>query len=218
MTLTRPLLLSGTVVAAMSAASAWAATRVGDRLLPVHFGLNGPDNYQPAAVALWTFPALAVAVTALFAALPALMRRTGRLERSQGAYQTVWLTVLMVLALTEASVIAAALGAVPDPQRLVMGGVGALLIVMGNLMGKIRYNFVFGVRTPWTLANERVWDKTHRFIGPWFMAWGATVLAATLLAPGNREVLRYALIGGGGLTVALAFIYSYLAARRLDEA
>ncbi|CAN5177061.1 SdpI family protein [soil metagenome] len=218
MTNARPLMISGAVVVAMSALARWAVDRVGDRRLPMHFGLNGPDNYQPAAVALWSFPVIALGVTLFFAVMPAVMPRTGRLERSQSAYQAVWLGVLMVLAITQAAIVAAAVGATSDSERIVFAGVGALLIVLGNLMGKIRYNYVFGVRTPWTLADERVWDKTHRFMGPWFMAWGPCVLAVAVFAPGGGVWLRYAMLGGAGVTLGLSLAYSYLAARRAGAA
>ncbi len=33
---------------------------------------------------------------------------------------------------------------------------------MGNFFGKIRRNFFLGIRVPWTLASERVWNETHR--------------------------------------------------------
>jgi len=34
--------------------------------------------------------------------------------------------------------------------------------LFGNLLGKVRPNFFLGIRTPWTLASERVWIATHR--------------------------------------------------------
>src|SRR3569623_156189 len=42
---------------------------------------------------------------------------------------------------------------------------GAVLVLVGNYLPKDRYNLVIGIRTPWTLADERVWDRTHRVIG-----------------------------------------------------
>ena len=43
-----------------------------------------------------------------------------------------------------------------------MGGISLFFALMGNVMGKVRRNFWVGFRTPWTLANERVWNATHR--------------------------------------------------------
>ena len=42
--------------------------------------------------------------------------------------------------------------------------------LVGNLMGKIKRNFYVGIRTPWTLADERVWTQTHRLAAHrWFV-------------------------------------------------
>ena len=33
---------------------------------------------------------------------------------------------------------------------------------LGNYMGNLKPNYFAGVRTPWTLASETVWRKTHQ--------------------------------------------------------
>ena len=52
---------------------------------------------------------------------------------------------------------------------------------MCNVLGKLRPNHSVGIRTRWTLDNERVWDQTHRFGGKAFVLAGVLllVLAAT---------------------------------------
>ena len=49
---------------------------------------------------------------------------------------------------------------------------GVMLIVVGNILGKLRANYVIGIRTRWTLADPTVWDKTHRFTGRLMFAGG----------------------------------------------
>ena len=41
-----------------------------------------------------------------------------------------------------------------------------LFIIIGNVMGRIRPTFFVGIRTPWTLADDEVWRKTHRLAAP----------------------------------------------------
>ena len=43
--------------------------------------------------------------------------------------------------------------------------IGTLLIILGNYMPKARVNALYGLRTKWSLANERVWQKSQRFGG-----------------------------------------------------
>ena len=69
-----------------------------------------------------------------------------------------------------------------DVSRIIAACVGALLCVAGNYMPKFRHNYFCGIRTPWTLASETCWRRTHRFAGPlWF--WGGLALAAGQLFP-----------------------------------
>ncbi len=94
------------------------------------------------------------------------------------------------------------------------GGLRALLVVLGltfaligNYLPKAPQNWVFGVRTPWTLSSPRAWQATNRvggwiFIGlglavvaaawwwpPEWVLWG--MMAALLLATGYLVVLSY---------------------------
>ena len=63
-----------------------------------------------------------------------------------------------------------------------------LLAVLGNYLPKTRYNYVMGVRTPWTLSDERVWDQTHRLAGPLMMAGGVVVMGGGLAGEQVRKL------------------------------
>ena len=82
-----------------------------------------------------------------------------------------------------------------------------LFIVIGNSMPKIKFNYTFGVKTPWTLANETVWYKTHRFSGKVWVICGFVVLAGMFLP--SKWILSF-LLGVILTSALLPFIYSYL--------
>lgn len=77
----------------------------------------------------------------------------------------------------------AALGGDVDLPQTMLAGTGLCLLLVGNVMGKLRPNARVGIRTPWTLANTRVWEQTHRFGGKAFVLAGLVLmgLAATPL-------------------------------------
>ena len=54
---------------------------------------------------------------------------------------------------------------------------------MGNVMGKVRKNFYIGIRVPWTLASDRVWNDTHR-LAAWLMVGGGVDRASSLVIAG----------------------------------
>jgi uncharacterized membrane protein len=58
---------------------------------------------------------------------------------------------------------------------------GALMIVNGNVAGKLPHGHARGFRFPWALDDAEIWDKTQRF-GGWVMVIaGLLVLNASLL-------------------------------------
>jgi len=61
-----------------------------------------------------------------------------------------------------------------------LGGVGIFMALMGNVMGKVRRNFWLGIRTPWTLASERVWYATHRLAAKSMVATGLLAFLSVL--------------------------------------
>jgi len=89
-------------------------------------------------------------------------------------------------------VLAKALGSDISIDRLVPIGVGMLLIVIGNIMPRTRPNWFVGIRTPWTLSSDRVWERTHRFGGQLLVAAGALTVLVGIFAP---ELAMPVLIG-----------------------
>jgi uncharacterized membrane protein len=98
-------------------------------------------------------------------------------------------------------------------DRAVLGGIGLFFVLIGNVMGKVRRNFWLGVRTPWTLANERVWYATHRLAGKTMVAGGLVTLVAALAGmPGVVAVA--ALVGAALVPVGYSLVYY----KRLERA
>ncbi|MEK7167698.1 MAG: SdpI family protein, partial [Patescibacteria group bacterium] len=84
-------------------------------------------------------------------------------------------------------------------------------IVLGNYLGKIKPNWFMGIRTPWTLSSEVVWNKTHRMGGRLFIILGLTLMIVPWLPALWGMIL---LFSGIILLVLGTFIYSYIAYRQ----
>lgn len=90
--------------------------------------------------------------------------------------------------------------------------IGLLFLILGNVMGKVRFNYTFGIRTPWTLSDETVWRKTHRMAGPVWMAAGVVMIAGAFV-PGSWSLpLTLTTIA---VVVLFPTAYSYWLHRRL---
>ncbi|MFY9500060.1 MAG: SdpI family protein, partial [bacterium] len=80
-------------------------------------------------------------------------------------------------------------------------------IIIGNVMGRIRPTFFVGIRTPWTLADDEVWRKTHRLAAPlWVLAGFLGLVTAILPPPWNALGLLAPLF----LAAIVPVVYSYL--------
>ncbi len=78
--------------------------------------------------------------------------------------------------LAQLLIILTALGIKVDVSAASQILVGAMFIVVGNYLGKIRSNFLTGIRTPWTLSSELSWEKTNRLAGKLFVTAGIVLI------------------------------------------
>lgn len=209
--MTRPSLLeSGIVIGAMLAASAVAVGRVPtDARIAIHFDLAGqPDGFADPVTAFFAMPAIAMAMSALFALLPRLEPLAENLARSGAAYAASWRAVILLLAACHALLIGYALGLIREVPGFMTALLGLFLVATGNVAGKTRPILLFGIRTPWTLADEGIWRRTHRLYGRASVALGlGLVVLAFAKAP--PVILATATLGGLALLVAASMAYSW---------
>lgn len=208
-------LASLAVVAGLAAAGAWVASSLpGDVALPTHWDIRGePDAFSDKWSALMMPVVLAVGVSLLFFFLPALESRQEGLKRSQGLYLWSWVALLLMCVMVQLAVISTALHWPVHATSFILAGVGLILVLIGNQLGKSRSMYLIGIRTPWTLASEEVWIRTHRLAGKLMVVGGALlVLAAFLPLPsGPIATLMIIVIAA---TAIVPIVYSYVLWRR----
>lgn len=99
-------------------------------------------------------------------------------------------------------------GALPAELCSVLGAaIGLLYVVIGNIIPKARLGAVIGVRTPWSMKNEQVWQSSNRFGGAMLFASGVLIIAESLIFRGM--LVLYILLGIIAVAVAATVIYSY---------
>lgn len=97
-------------------------------------------------------------------------------------------------------------------NSIILLGAGIFMIVISNFMGVIKHNSLLGIRTPWTLANEVVWKKTHRLGGHTGVTGG--ILMCIFSVPGFIfKTYVLSIIGfilGISLIAIVPIVYSYI--------
>lgn len=177
--------------------------------VPTHWDAHGNvDGYSPRAFGVFLLPMLMAGMWALMRALPSIDPRHENYPKMRGAYDLVMNATLTVLLATHVVVIAAMLGLPVSITRVLPVLVGAMFVVIGNVLPQARPNFFFGIRTPWTLSNDRVWQRTHRIGGYLFVGCGIVVVASALLPTS----IAFPVLLGAGMVAALgSVLFSFIA-------
>src|SRR5688500_8946591 len=173
------------VVIVLLAAAALASLVMYARLpdpAPIHWDVNGDaDGFGPRWLLAALLPASTALVTALLMALPLLGPMRQNIERFRSVYGKIIIALVATLAVIHVFTLMKAAGGNVRFEVVVPLAAGLLLVAIGNWMGKIRRNFWIGVRTPWTLANDVVWERTNRLGGRLMVALGLLVAIVALI-------------------------------------
>ncbi len=105
------------------------------------------------------------------------------------------------------AVLAFALGLPIDMRRVERGVYAMLLLGLGNILPKLPRNGLVGIRTPWTLANPAVWERTHRMDG--YLLTAAGLVSVACLPARGKSASRLPLaatLSAVGLSTAYSFV------------
>lgn len=203
----KPYLLPSILV--MLAALAFCAWLYPDlpRQIPIHWNAQGEvDGYAPRATIFAHSAVMAVLIAVWWYALPALSPKRFSVEDFLPTYGYTCLAVVGLLAFLQCVQAWAAIQGDLAIDRVLMTGMALFFALTGNVMGKVRRNFWLGIRTPWTLANERVWYATHRLAAR-SMVIGAALSLLLLLARMPAPACVAVLIGSVLLPAAWSLVY-----------
>lgn len=184
------------------------------RQIPAHWNTAGQvDSYMDKTLAVILFPSITLLIVVLFPLLSSIDPRKKNYESFLRPWHIVQMAIVAFFAYLYFVILYLAFNPSASIETFVFVGIGTLFIIIGNYLGKMRQNYFVGIKTPWTLNNEKVWNKTQR-IGGWsFLIAGLIVLI--------NGFVQWQLVASMIFSVALAVVfpigYSYYAYRRFTE-
>jgi len=203
------------IVAAGFIASAVVYPRLPETI-PTHWDFSGhPNGWSSRFWGAWLIPIFLLGMWALVRILPRIDPRGSNYAKFGGAFEAIIDTIMLFMLALHIVALRAALGHPMQMQRILPIGVGVVLIVIGNLLPRARPNWFVGIRTPWTLSSDRVWEKTHRFGGRLFVAGGLIITIASFLWVQEAHVILFVVMA---LVASSVMIYSYLEWKREQTA
>ena len=178
--------------------------------VPTSFGFDGAVNAYGPRSTMWLLAGLGPLMALAFQFVPRIDPKRGNYAKFQRYYDQfaismeLFLLVLFCLFVTETL----QPGTV-SIGRMVTALVGALFLLLGNMMGKIKHNYFFGIRTPWTLADPDVWTRTHSLGGKLWFALGLVLLPCSFLLPEQVffVILMVGVLGSAGLLTVLSYLW-----------
>jgi uncharacterized membrane protein len=182
-------------------------------VIPIHWGLHGEANgFADKFSGILGLPVIITLVMVLLIVLPRFRSMEFSLEAFRDIYaMMIFATIAMIFSI-EAMVIVSALGVDLPVATIISLLIGFLFIAMGGMMPHIRRNTIMGIRLPWTLASEEVWNRTHEYGGRIFMAAGVLVVLGSLVAGIWAMALMLVIILGSTLYIG---IWSFRLAKSL---
>jgi uncharacterized membrane protein len=167
---------------------------------------------MPRFWAAFLMPLVSIGLLLLFLAIPAIDPLKANIAKFRSYYNAFIALIIVFMLFIHAITLAWNLGYDQfNIGNAIIPAVGLILIFAGVITMKAKRNFFIGIRTPWTLSNDTVWEETHKLGGKLFIAAGIiTMLSVFLGERGIWIMLPAALLAG-----LVPVVYSYIVWRRI---
>jgi immunity protein, SdpI family len=208
------IIVSLIVILAVTIASAIVYPRLPE-MAASHWNAAGQvDGYMPRFWAAFLMPLVSVGLLLLFLVIPAIDPLKANIAKFRGYFNGFITLIIVFMLFIHGVTLAWNLGYDQfNIGNAIVPAVGLIFIFAGVMMMKAKRNFFIGIRTPWTLSNDTVWEETHKLGGKLFIGAGIiTMLAIFFGENGIWIMLPVALLAG-----FIPVVYSYFLWRRITK-
>ena len=210
MTTRTTTIISLVLVAAAVLAGVLLWNRLPDPM-PSHWNAAGEiDGYMSKFWGIFLVPIITIALLGLFLVIPHIDPLKANIAKFIGVFNVFILVFVAYMLYIYTLTLFAALGVPFNMTTMLVPVVGLLFIGVGYMMGRAKRNFFIGIRTPWTLSSETVWDETHKLGSKLFMLGGAVTIVSALLGEKGIWLLLAAMF----IAAFVPIVYSYILWRR----
>ncbi len=182
--------------------------------MPSHWSFTGEiQSYMSKKDFIWLM-LLPVGLYLMMEFLPRIDPRRKSYDQHYRAYGFFELFMVLFMIGMQWLAISASLGAELDMPRISIAGIGLMFVVIGNFMPQIRPNYFYGIKTPWTLASEEVWRKTHRMGGFVYTIAGLTAFLANFFISKQFALPLFILLM---VVLFIPVAYSYVIFKKIEQ-
>ena len=184
--------------------------------VPMHWNVHGEIDRYGSRNELFLIAGINVFLGVFMSAMAKIDPKQKNYTRFRETYEwmIIWtlgfMTVLMGVVLVETMQ-----PGTLNISKVVCAMVGILFVVLGNMMPKVKQNFFTGVKTPWALSSDAVWNKTQRLGGKCLVLGGILIMGSALLSSGEAAVFMIILVAV--LVTVAPLVMSYIWYRKEME-
>ena len=187
-----------------------------DRLpeqMPSHWNINDQvDGYTSRFWGVFLMPLITLGMFVLFLVIPNIDPLKGNIAQFRGTFNIFIVLIVAFMLYIHGLTLAWGLGYQSFKLSTAMlPFMGVLFIAIGYMLRQAKRNFFIGIRTPWTLSSDTVWDKTHQLGSSLFMGSGGLAIVGGFIGGISAFLLMFIPLIGS--TIFLV-IYSYVLYRR----
>ncbi|KKR83275.1 MAG: hypothetical protein UU29_C0007G0145 [Candidatus Daviesbacteria bacterium GW2011_GWA2_40_9] len=180
-------------------------------MMPSHWNWAGEvDGHLPKLWGAFLVPLVIAAVTGLLLLIPKIDPLKRNLEEFRSYYDGFIVLLAAFMGGVHFQIMLWAVGVEISPNSTFPVGIGVLLLYTGILLEKSKRNWFIGIRTPWTMSSDRVWEKTHGIGGVLFKIAGLVSLSCVLFPAYSVLLIVISAI----LAAVFPVIYSYFEYRK----
>jgi len=174
--------------------------------IAVHFNSAGePDAFMNAFPGLLFLPVLSVALYIVLDHLPDVDPLRSNYESFEDVLHLFKLFISCILTYVQALIVFWNLGYSYNITYMVIPIVFSAYYLSGVALARVEKNWFIGIRNPWTISSDEVWNRTHEKTALLMKISGILSLLA-LIAPGMAV---WIFLVPPILTVVFSTVYSY---------
>ena len=171
-----------------------------------HWNIKGEvDGYLSKSWGLFLMPIILIGVVLLYLIAPKIDPLKKNIEKFRKYFDGFIVLLLLFLFYLYTLTIFWNLGLKFDIGQAIIPALAVLFYYCGVLLEKAKRNWFIGIRTPWTLSNDVVWDKTHKIGGKLFKIAGIIAIFGIFF----QKYALFFILAPIILVVVCATIYSY---------
>ena len=156
------------LVILLFAVSAFFYPQLPDKLASHWNAAGQADGYSSKFWGLFLLPIISIAFTLLLVLIPKIDPLKANIEQFKGYYYGFIVVFLVFFLYLHVLTIIFNLGYMLNMTLFLIPAFATLFYFIGVMISKAKRNYFIGIRTPWTLASDSVWDKTHALGGKLF--------------------------------------------------